>query len=411
MNKNKKPLHHYRIFALITSDEIVYVGKTKGQSMSAVYRSHTKGKCYCTRNTIGQAGDNTQLFILSDIDACTSAAYRYVVAWTHIFLMAGYQVVNQPGVIDDAEDLYSETVRLVSELLTDPLEEILQRTLLERPSDADLPKETCETELEANGGVQTKEETVQLCVRLSENEKQTFNRFAEKMELTQRDALVYLLRKYERPLFGSEDWLADQRTLKAQKQAEKKIKNLQEELSMTKEKLEQALNANPENLAPKMTARYKNVQDLVQLFFEMKAPAKGVAPELPKLNYKKFVRSLPSSVRYEYPEGEGVYVFYPEVILYGDARPPVIFWLGRMDDGSLRKLRVYEKWEFVGVSPMHGRFSVQGMAWLVSVRWSSDGAMDLIAALPLGVKASSNEKTADKKTPLAQRIIDIESRI
>ena len=179
---------------------------------------------------------------------------------------------------------------------------------------------------------------------------------------------------------------------------------------MTKEKLEQALNANPENAAPKMTVRYKNVQDLVQMFFQMKTPTKGIALPLPRLGYKRFVRSLPSGVSYGYPE-EGTYVFCPEVLLYGDARPPVVFWLGRMDDGSLCKIRVYEKWEFVGVSPMQERYSVQGMTWLVSVRRSSDGAMDLIAALPLGVKASSNEKTADKKTPLAQRIADIEKRV
>lgn len=410
MNKNKKSVHRYRIFALITDDQLVYVGKTKGRELSAVYRCHTKGRNYCTRKAIGKAGDNTRLFVLSDIAACTSVAYRHVVAWSHIFLMSGYQVVNQPGVIEDAEDLHPETDRLVRDLLTDPLEEILQRTRLVNPADADLPKETCEPELEADGGAQMKEKTVQLCVRLSENEKQTFNRFAEKMNLTQRDALVYLLLRHGHSQFGSESWRADQSVLKSQKQSRKIIIRLEEELSMTKEKLEQALNANPENAAPKMTVRYKNVQDLVQMFFQMKTPTKGIALPLPRLGYKRFVRSLPSGVSYGYPE-EGTYVFCPEVLLYGDARPPVVFWLGRMDDGSLCKIRVYEKWEFVGVSPMQERYSVQGMTWLVSVRRSSDGAMDLIAALPLGVKASSNEKTADKKTPLAQRIADIEKRV
>lgn len=130
MNRRKQPIKHFRIYALITGVKLAYIGKTTAREMSAVYRHHIKGRCNHTRDTIGRAGNATQLHLLTDLTACTPVSYRHVVAWVHIFLAAGYPVVNQPGIIEDAENLYPETVRLVNSLLTTPLETILQRTHL-----------------------------------------------------------------------------------------------------------------------------------------------------------------------------------------------------------------------------------------------------------------------------------------
>lgn len=224
MNQRKKRVWHFRIYALITPTGMAYVGKTTARKMSAVYRHHTKGRCDHTRMSIGQAGSGTQIYVLEEIDACTSVAYRRVVAWVHIFLCEEYQVVNQQGIVEDAEDLHPETMQLVEELLGIPLAERLLSTHLARPADADLPDEhsvSRKTDPPTSAPQNTmKSATTQLCIRLTSDEKARLSDYAARMGMTQRDAVMYLLEKYGRPTWGTREWREDQHTLKAQHAAE-----------------------------------------------------------------------------------------------------------------------------------------------------------------------------------------------
>lgn len=175
---------------------------------------------------------------------------------------------------------------------------------------------------------------------------------------------------------------------------------------MLEKKLAQAKTENPESAAPKMTARYQGIQEFLEKYFKKQSPPGGESRPLPRWGYKRFMQSLQSEMKYDYPQDEGIYVFEPQAILYGEARPPVRFWVGLLEEGSLCKLRIYEKWDYVGVSPGHKDYAVQGMRWLIQVRRAADGAMDLVAAMPLGKEERAMKRGT--KVSLAQRIAEIE---
>lgn len=252
--------------------------------------------------------------------------------------------------------------------------------------------------------------TTQLSIRLNADEKAAFNRYATHMRMTQRDAFMYLLHKYENPSRGSPDWNADNTVLQVQQQSQETIDKLTKEIENLQKKLEQAKNANPENAAPKMTARYHHLQELGNLYFVLQRPKTKGSPSLPRYGYKRFVRKLSPAIKYVYPTREGCYIFFPEALLYGESRPPVYFWVGRLENGQPCKIRICSRWDYFGVHPLNDTYALQGSRWLVSLRRAADGAMDLIAALPLDSVQSDHEGTTAKVPSLDQRIADIEHR-
>ncbi len=255
-----------------------------------------------------------------------------------------------------------------------------------------------------------KSSTIQLSIRLTAEEKETFNRYASRMRMTQRDAFMYLLKKHENPSWGSTEWTVDRSILRAQQRAQEKIDKLADEITSLQKKLEDARTANPENAAPKMTTRYRNLQELIKLYFaSLQSNTKRTSP-LPRYGYKRFTRELSPTTRCTYPEQEGNYIFFPTALLYGESRPPVYFWVGQLENGQWCKMRVYQKWDYFGIYPKHDFYAVQGSRWLVSLRRAADGAMDLIAALPLDSVHSDCEDTSTKAPSLVQRIADIEHR-
>lgn len=251
--------------------------------------------------------------------------------------------------------------------------------------------------------------TTQLSIRLTAEEKETFNIYASRMQMTQRDAFMYLLKKHENPSQDSNEWTMDKSVLRAQQRAQEKIDKLEKEIASLQKKLEQARNANPENAAPKMTARYRHLQEVGKLYFNLLQPETKDSSALPRYGYKRFTRKLSPTIKYVYPKQESCYVFYPKALLYGESRPPVYFWVGRLENGQPCKMRICSRWDYFGVHPLNDAYALQGSRWLVSLRKAADGAMDLIAALPLnGDQIHHNSPSV--KTPLDLRIADIEHR-
>lgn len=208
---------------------------------------------------------------------------------------------------------------------------------------------------------------------------------------------------------GSTDWSIDNSLLRSQQQSQKKINKFTEEIANLQKQLERARNANPENAAPKMTARYRHLQELAKLYFNLLHFKAKDSPPLPRYGYKRFTRKLSPATRYTYPSEEGCYVFLPEALLYGESQPPVYFGVGKLENGQPCKMRVYNKWDYWGIYPTNDTYALQGSRWLVSLRRAADGAMDLIAALPLNSDQTHCGNTS-AKTPLEQRIADIENR-
>lgn len=234
MNFNQKPIKHHRIYAIIRGD-LAYIGKTTGRQLTAAYRNHINGRCAHTRSTIG---DPTQglprLYLLEEIDACTSIAYRHIVAWVHVFVSAGYNVVNQSGTLRYVKKLHPETAALAAQFSTEPLDAILNRTFLRQPSIADR-MENCEPEKQENIPQRTGHVTTQLSIRLEQEEKRAFVAYAERMEMTQRDAFVHMLRKHSNDLSNKNE---DKFMLKTQRQREKEIDKLREDNDKLRKQIE-----------------------------------------------------------------------------------------------------------------------------------------------------------------------------
>ena len=250
----------------------------------------------------------------------------------------------------------------------------------------------------------------QLSIRLNADEKEAFNNYASHMQMTQRDAFLYLMQKHGNPSWGSADRSIDETVLRSHQQTQKKIDRLEKEITFLQKKLEEARNANPETVAPKMTARYRKMQEVIRFYFQLKQPPKSNHPPLPRYGYKRFMREISSKTRYMYPREEGNYVFFPEALLYGKSRSPVYFWVGRLENGQPCKCRVYEKWDYVGIRPTNDTYAVQKSRWFVSLRRATDGALDLLAALPLDIGEPNYESALDKLPSLDQRLADIEYR-
>lgn len=393
MNFNKKPIKHHRIYAIIRGD-LAYIGKTTGRQLTAAYRNHINGRCAHTRSTIG---DPTQglprLYLLEEIDACTPIAYRHIVAWVHIFVSAGYNVVNQSGTLEYAKKLHPETATLAAQFSTEPLDVILKRTFLPRPSIADR-MENREPEKQENIPQRTGHVTTQLSIRLEQEEKRAFAAYAERMKLTQRDAFMHLLRKHSNDLTNRNE---DKFMLKTQRQREKVIGKLREDNDKLRKQIEIMKITTPESTAPKMTQRYRDVQAGIRDYFARQGLEGRLASPLPRYGYKRFMRNLSAGVCYDYIRNEELFVFRPKAILYGDAKPAVHFWIGRSESGGQCKIRIYTKADFVGVSPLSDKYAKQGVTWLVKTRTATDGAEDLIFALPF-------LSPIDKALPFQQEI-------
>lgn len=405
MNQNEKIKKQTRIYAII-ADHHVYIGKTTTKHLSAVYRNHIHGRSAPTRDTvIAHAQGMPVLHLLEDLCACKSVAYRHIVAWVHIFAQADYTVVNRPGTLRQAADLHPQTQVLVAQLRVEPLEDILKRTRLAYHTAADkYPPSIPEMpEKPANDS----RETMQLSVRMTRDEKEAFAQFATDWNMSQRDALLYLMQRYSKIMTLQEelDMLA------AQDKAQRTINRLQ----ASNEKLEQQITklktTTPESAAPHMTQVVRYAQEGIKGYFAS-LPATE-APPLPRLGYKRYMRRHPEATRYPYPDTQDYFDFIPTTILYGNAKPMVHFWIGQATDGSVYKIRIYDKYDFVGISPLNEQYSRQEMLWYIRVRPAVDGAADLIFALPILSPQSDTTATTQKtarKPSLAEQIAQIEAK-
>ena len=394
MNKNQRPQKQTRIFAL-TVGRSVYVGKTTSRDLAAVYRNHTRGRCGRTADTIIASGLDVQFFLLEMIDANHFLAYRHIVAWVRVFADAGYTILNPPGTLADAAELYPATQTLVRLFCYEPLEGILERTHIPSPGSGKKKAAEAETDEAPDKLSETK-----LTVRLAPEEKEAFAAFAMSLGLTQRNALLYLMR-----LHSGSGQSVDDAVLKTQQRLSRAASKLQEENHRLRKQIER-LKASPENLAPKMTQRFREAQAGIEAYFHDIVPQPQGDP-LPRMGYKRFQKTYSAPHRFDYRKFFDVYTFTPVAILYGYANPPVHFWVGRTEDGTPCKIRVYEKLDFCGMSPLHPKFSISGVQWLIRTRTAADGAEDLVFALPIIAAPKSkpaHPAAADRKPSLDEKI-------
>lgn len=383
------------IFALIFGKK-VYIGKTASCRLSAIYWRHCRSEVVATRR-FTKKGGKPRLHLLHREQMKTYQAYRFVVVYVHMFQQAGYEVLNCARTIMQANDLHPETKALADELTQEDIEQMLLRTLVEKPTDADyriLAEE-----------VNTKEAASQkLTVRLSSWEKARFIRFAGEMQMTQRQAVQYLLSKFymEDTVFPPwEDDLYVRTLLKAYRDENQKLRS-------ENESLKEQLGAGRKNALERKKEQMQCLKTGITTFFGMMQPSRKVPLTVERGSYK----DNQHTDKYHYPAKAGVYVLRPTNILYGKGRYPAIFICGVGDNEESLKFRFYPKPYFSGINPNNERFWLRGSVWLIGCEVANDLAMDITFALPLDVTFRYNgpeEYGSASKRDIANIMQEIES--
>lgn len=349
-----RPYYIYVIFCRM--DGTAFIGKTYSKNPRARFNAHLRGECAQTRETFGpDCFDQSEItFQVLEALSCTgSDAYRHVVAWCRFFEDAGFELINAAGVVEDSEALLSQTQSIYAEVCAAfSLDEVLTRHVPMHQSPS------------------AKEDPIplrQLNLRVRQDVMDGFKIFCEERSLTQSDALRLLLLSQEN---CNSQALADsiQRDLTIR---DAQISALQTSLHMAKEKL--ALSS--QNVLISIIGQTV-YQDLSLRSFN--PPLSPLSP----LSFRRAKQILDFSA-YSYPGEAGSCYLVLDALVYGRGRQPALFVLGHAQDGTLIKLRWYPKKGFVGISPRSSIHAYRGSIWSVGYTVAKDGALDLIAAIPI----------------------------
>lgn len=388
------------IYALKTDDGYVYVGKSKSPTLASIYSRHCYGRVACTEAYFCPSGpDKPKLFLLERIQVTQAEAYKHVLAFVRMFCENGYKCINAERTIWQSQELFEETEEIYRNLCRIPLDVILERAYLAKPSTRF--GDTCPAKKEtASKKKDTSSE--RLCARLSEDEKLRFDVLADAMCLSQRDLIVYLLGKEESVRHGTKEWDVRQLIPRLIEDHNAKVGKLEKEV----EKLQKKVKSLESEEGSNHVKRMKLIAAGVSRFFKC-ATEENDRPPLQQGKYRGFSWGVPRESRYVYPEGDGVMIFYPEMILWGNARTPVCFVLGRGEDNVRYMFRDYSKRYYVGKSLRDKRFGKDDSRWVVIYEAANDGACDIFGALPLDVlnEHSKNKRDSQKGRGLLDDLI------
>ena len=101
----------YVLFSPLTKE--FFVSHCRKNLLKDIFRQHCYGKRYQTKDCVESL--KTQhlhpcLFTLEEINATKVEAFNYVIAWTKIFLEAGYTSLNRGNILDYIHDLYENNL-------------------------------------------------------------------------------------------------------------------------------------------------------------------------------------------------------------------------------------------------------------------------------------------------------------
>lgn len=95
-----------------------YIGHCKQNSLLPIYRQHCSGKRYQTSVCIEELKKQNLhpcLHILEEIYATQVEAYSHVIAWTKIFIEAGYNNLDKGNIVHYVEQLYEKSEKVFNE--------------------------------------------------------------------------------------------------------------------------------------------------------------------------------------------------------------------------------------------------------------------------------------------------------
>ena len=370
---------HYKIYTLIIG-MYAFVGKTKAKKMKPILWRHLRGEnIYTWPYFVRGLPDEPRMYILEQVYADASLAYRYEIAFIRILLDEGYCAINSPGMLKAAKDIHPFTGKILESLKSVPLQKRLQMGDIDEvkvPSDAEHPKK-----------VQKKERTevIELAsemvtFRATPTEKKNLVDYADRLGISQRKAVQLLLAKQvadEQKNGNVDDYLRDFFKVYREDKLlmEQEIARLKEEIRILrrKEKVE-------------LKEREKMMRQGITEFFGFFESEMRGNPELEQDIYRTFTEQLDDQSPYHYPDQEGIFLFYPEKILLGKGRFAPLFIVGENEEGHKICLRFYPKKYYTGLRFTNKSFGLKNSAWLVGVERARDEAMDVIFALPVDIQ-------------------------
>ena len=379
VSKYHAEIRRFRIFALILEEDF-FIGKTASLRISAVYSRHRCGHVAATRDIMDQEKPPA-LYILEDLNCTGAEAYRHILAWICRFEEEGYCTINHTGTAISSEHLYPHTEEILNRLLRESMGEILARSFVSKPSDADLrpPRKPA--------FLPHPEKQVQMNLRMSEKDKKNFDRFCKKHHLKSREALGLLLDQITGEDTHRQMLLSEQALLRQEKDSLKKQLAICQGkvLSPREQKTTDFVHFLKIGCAEYLQHLFPEEQDQIQV-----------------LPYKRF--QMQNRGRYEYPESEGFLLLTVQAVFWG--RNKARFVIGQGPDGEFRKLRYYSKPLYAGALIWE---YPAGTRWLVGCRKATDGAMEIAAAFPFlpqiaMPKESGYNPIRDQKASLDEQI-------
>lgn len=364
MSKHHTEILPYRIFALVLEKDF-FIGKTASPRISAVYSRHRCGNVAATRETMDQE-QPPALYILEELNCTGAEAYKHILAWICRFEEAGYCTINHTGTAIASETLHPPAKAIFQKLMQEPIDQILARTHIPRPSDANQKPSAMQRILIKP------EKNIQMNLRMSPKDKRTFDRFCKKHHLHAREALGLLLDQ----ITGEDDHL----------------RPLLEERAACQQECDR-LRARLENLKGEhFPAREQRALEYLSFLktglsdYWLQIVPMPEGEPLPTCSYKRFKSQ--SNIHPEYPEQEGFLVMQAVAMLWG--RNKSRFIVGRGSAGECLKLRYYPKPLYMG--PLIWEYP-PGTWWFLGCLRSADGAMEVAAAFPLPPERTQREET------------------
>ena len=404
----------YAVYALVHPEERwFFIGKTTSSRLSAVFSRHVCGKNMCTKHYFTDEEDYPDFFVL-ELKLLTAAeGYKHVLAWINIFQAEGFYCLNHEKTEAQAETPLEETKRIIDECKKDPLKEILNRTKVNTPGDADRLFLKHFPEDHQKDVLKQEERTVQMNVRMQEQDRKRFDSFCKELKITQKEGFCLLLDQMleNGNVSNLEKILMDyQKQIRA---LEKERDKLQKEKSALKGK---SLSKEKNDRKKKRMILKNGIENYLACLFPEETNT-----TLRKLgNYKNFTKSLPTKVKYSYPDKEGSAEITLDAVVWGNTLTHACFIMGTSNTGERIKLRYYPKSDYIGISMKDSTYAEVGSKWYVLFMNAPDDAVDLIAAFPLRNVCSENapleikrdqKKTEEKSyASLDQKIQSAEAR-
>lgn len=356
----------YMLYALLHPvEEYCYLGKTSSRRLSAAYSDHICQRIEATSGYFDKYEERPKLHLLNTVEGSRSVAYKHLVAWTRIFMDAGYVPLNYDGTIRHAQTLKPDTQAIVDQIRQEPLEAILKRTYLEKPSNGDRPPEKKE-----DAGP-----LIQINLRIPKGDKKRFAQYCTDHGMTQREGFSLLLDG----LHSS----GEARYMRLLEELRQKNQRLQEENKKLKKKMAVMTGAELPERVQKAMALLPIQKEGIEQYLEQLLPPELPGAPLKRGTYRGYMKHLSPEECYVYPEEEGILILHLEAILWGNALHRACFLIGTGESGARFKLRYYPKTTYTGIGLDDTRYARQNARWLVGAQKAKDGAMELIMALPL----------------------------